>query len=179
MENTISHQTVRLAVGRHVSPRAGACVMELASMLAGESFSDHPRSVCPALGALLRPYNDSLDEDRRQDLYPYAARVVGTGGHRALTRRRVQAALAFFEEHDRGARPGRLRRLLPGARLTAVARASARYARGIDAESHARMLALIDGLIALGAEEPAYLEAELAVTSSANERAGARAGRRW
>ena len=33
-----SHQTVRLARGKHSSPRDGVCVMELASMLAGEQF---------------------------------------------------------------------------------------------------------------------------------------------
>ncbi len=47
--------------------------MELASMLAGETFTDHPESVCPVIGSLLRAYNDRLDDDRRQDLYRYAA----------------------------------------------------------------------------------------------------------
>ena len=28
--------------------------MELASMLAGEQFTDHPACVCPVLGSLLR-----------------------------------------------------------------------------------------------------------------------------
>ena len=52
--------------------------MELASMLAGEPFSDHPASVCPVIGSLLREYNDSLDEQRRQDFYAYASKVVGS-----------------------------------------------------------------------------------------------------
>jgi hypothetical protein len=42
--------------------------MELASMLAGERFSDRPRSVSRALAAFLRGYNDLLDDKRRQDL---------------------------------------------------------------------------------------------------------------
>jgi hypothetical protein len=33
--------------GQHANPERGVCVMELASMLAGEPFTDHPRSVCP------------------------------------------------------------------------------------------------------------------------------------
>jgi hypothetical protein len=52
--------------------------MELASMLAGEPFGDSPACVCPVIGAFLRSYNDCLDSRRRQDLYPYAAKVVGS-----------------------------------------------------------------------------------------------------
>ena len=73
-----NHQTVELTRGRHSSPEHGVCVMELASMLAGEPFSDHPRSVSPTIAAVLRGYNDMLDDDRRRDLYAYAAEVVGT-----------------------------------------------------------------------------------------------------
>src|ERR1700756_2774838 len=74
----VSYQTIKLSKGKHTSPEDGACVMELASMLAGEQFSDHPASVCPVIGSFLRAYNDSVDDNRRQDLYAYAARVVGT-----------------------------------------------------------------------------------------------------
>ena len=65
----VSHQTVRLSPGRHGRPEDGVCVMELASMLAGERFSDRPRSVCPVIAAFLRSYNDQVDDRRRQDLY--------------------------------------------------------------------------------------------------------------
>ena len=61
----VSHQVVRLGRGKHSSPDQGACVMELASMLAGERFGDRPRAVCPVIGAFLRTYNDALDDDRR------------------------------------------------------------------------------------------------------------------
>lgn len=73
-----NYQTVKLARGRHVSPDAGVCVMELASMLACESFSDRPRSVSPTIGGFLRAYNDLIDDERRQDLYGCAAEVLGT-----------------------------------------------------------------------------------------------------
>jgi hypothetical protein len=43
--------------------------MELASMLAGEPFSDQPKSVCPVVAAFLRGYNDAVDDETRQDLY--------------------------------------------------------------------------------------------------------------
>jgi hypothetical protein len=74
----VSHQTIKLSKGRHSSPHQGACVMELASMLAGEPFTDHPASVCPVIGSFLRSYNDLVDDGRRQDLYAYASRVVGS-----------------------------------------------------------------------------------------------------
>ena len=74
----VTYQTVRLSKGKHISPEDGACVMELASMLAGEPFSDHPVCSCPVIGSFLRAYNDSLDDERRQDLYAYAAKVVGS-----------------------------------------------------------------------------------------------------
>jgi hypothetical protein len=45
----VTYQTIKLSKGKHTSPEDGACVMELASMLAGEQFSDHPASVCPVL----------------------------------------------------------------------------------------------------------------------------------
>src|ERR671934_677049 len=98
----LSHQTVRLARGRHASRHAGVCVMELASMLAHEPFSDRARSVSPTIGAFLRTYNDGLDDVRRQDLYPVAAAIVGTAGRRAIERERVNRCLAFAREHGGG-----------------------------------------------------------------------------
>jgi hypothetical protein len=67
--------------------------MELASMLAGERFSDRPASVCPVIGAILRAYNDGLDDQRRNDVYRYAAEAVGTRGDFSLARRRAEASL--------------------------------------------------------------------------------------
>src|SRR5690242_21203994 len=99
-----SHQTVRLSRGRHQGPEQGACVMELASMLASEPFSDHPRTVCPVVGAFLRAYNDGLPDDRRQDLYEYAARVVGSASSRRVRRARAKRCLLWFSEEIPGAR---------------------------------------------------------------------------
>src|SRR5437763_15441487 len=82
-----THQTVKLARGKHASPSDGACVMELASLLAGASFDDHPSSVCPGIGMVLRAYNDGVDDERRQDLYRWAAEVVGTRDGGARKRR--------------------------------------------------------------------------------------------
>ena len=71
-----TYQTARLGPGRHDGPGAIVCIMELAAMLSGERFSDHPVSVCPVIGSLLRAYNDNLDDRRRQDLYRYAAEAM-------------------------------------------------------------------------------------------------------
>jgi hypothetical protein len=50
--------------------------MDLASMLAGEPFSDRPACACPVTAGLLRAYNDAVDDRRRQTLYGVAAEVV-------------------------------------------------------------------------------------------------------
>src|SRR4051794_2090105 len=121
-----SHQTVRLARGRHASRQAGVCVMELAAMRAPEPFSDRARSISPTIGAFLRTYNDGLDDDRRQDLYPVAAAIVGSAARRGIERQRIERCLAFAREH--GARsPGRRaapRRAPPGAGRGRAARAA-------------------------------------------------------
>lgn len=96
----VSHQTIRLSKGRHSSPESGACVMELASMLAGEQFTDHPRSVSRVIGAFLRCYNDMLDDTRRQDLYAYAAKVVGSASSPAVEYART-TRLAHWAEARR------------------------------------------------------------------------------
>ncbi len=89
----ISHQNVRLGPGRHPRPGQVVCVMELASMLAGERFGDRPPSVCPVIGAILRAYNDNVDDARRQDLYRFAADAVDTRRNYHAQRRRADAAL--------------------------------------------------------------------------------------
>ena len=78
MESIGTHQTVRLSAGRHAAPEDGVCVLELASMLNGEPFSDRPRSVCPALREFLQGYNDGLPDHLRQELFALAAEIVET-----------------------------------------------------------------------------------------------------
>src|SRR4051812_27519085 len=101
-----TYQTVRLAPGRHASRHAGVCVMELASMLAHEPFSDRSRSISPTTGAFLRTYNDGLDDARRQDLFPVASAIVGTAARRPLERERISRCLAFARRLG-GSLPGR------------------------------------------------------------------------
>ena len=76
----IEIETIKLLSGAHAGPENGFCVMEMSSYMAGEPWSDHPACVSPILGAFLRSWNDSLDDDTRQKLKPYAAKVIGTAG---------------------------------------------------------------------------------------------------
>lgn len=69
-----------LSRGRHRSPRSGACFMELASVLAGERWGDHPTCTHPLLGQLARQVNDNISDDGRQDLTLLIPAVVGRRG---------------------------------------------------------------------------------------------------
>lgn len=66
-----------LSRGRHRNPRKGACFMEMASYLAGERWSDHPKCTHPVLASLARCVNDALGDVRRQELAMMIPEVVG------------------------------------------------------------------------------------------------------
>jgi hypothetical protein len=70
-------------------------VVELASLIAHEEFSDRPRCVCPVIGAFLRGLNDRAPYAQRQRLSPYAGRIVGSRGDRGLTRERRDICLRW------------------------------------------------------------------------------------
>src|SRR5438270_3367349 len=112
----VTRQTVRLGAGKHSSPEEGACVMELASMLAGEEFSDRPRCVSPVVGAFLRVYNDFVGDVRRQDLRAIASTVVGSAAPESVEEARLRRLVGWSDElwALRRRRPllGRLRRAL-------------------------------------------------------------------
>jgi hypothetical protein len=101
-------ESFRLEPGSHASPSEGVCVVELASVLAGEEFSDRPDCVCEVIAAYLRSWNDRASYVDRQRLRPYATRVIGSGGDRATTRRRGEICLLWAETGDlQAAGPGR------------------------------------------------------------------------
>jgi hypothetical protein len=152
-----SHQTIRLSKGKHASPGEGACVMELASMLAGEPFSDRPASVCPVIAGFMRAYNDRVDDDRRQDLYRYAAEVVGTRGAPDVEHARERRCLEWADAMRRQ-RPRPLRWMGRGGTssvdrrlgLDAAGTYAARSIRRHGDRTHASALALVDELIGMG-----------------------------
>src|SRR5688572_28204125 len=85
----------KLEAGRHRSADDGVCIVELASILAGEDFSDRPRCVCEVLAAFLRNWNDRAGYADRQRLLPYADRLIRTAGDPAATSRRRGICLAW------------------------------------------------------------------------------------
>jgi hypothetical protein len=146
--------------------------MELASMLAGEPFSDRPRCVDPVIAGFLRTYNDGIDDRRRQDLYTLAAEVVGTRTVSSVQAERARLCLRWAQERygDKARGMRRLlphRPLLPDGRLgddaagtlagrVAVKQACKRRAEG----THEAALAFVRELLAVGAAPAPTLEQE-------------------
>jgi hypothetical protein len=86
---------VRLEPGSHRTPSDGVCIVELASIIGRERFSDRPRCVCRVLAAFLRGWNDRAGYADRQRLEPYASLIVGTGGYRRISRIRRDICLSW------------------------------------------------------------------------------------
>jgi len=157
--SSVTYQTIRLSKGKHRSPDDGACVMELSSMLAGEPFTDHPISVCPVIGALLRSYNDPIDDRRRQDLYTYAATVVGSRSSLGVERARAERLVAWTHERrpprrSRWLVSGRLRAFAPEPPVHILAARAVQAIPGHNDRTHADVLALVDELLELGRRSP-------------------------
>jgi hypothetical protein len=166
----VTYQTIRLSKGKHASAEEGACVMELASMLAGEPFSDHPRSVCPVIGALLRRYNDTLDDWRRQDLYAYAATVVGSRGGPRLERARTDYLRTWIADRSprrrhRWVRPGYLFSVTEPSADVLAERAVRKISRH-DRRMHLMMLELVDALLALDTRGTAPIPAQAPIATT-------------
>lgn len=163
--STPSFQTLRLARGKHSSPRHGACVMELASLLAGEDFSDRPKSVSPVLAAFLRGYNDLLDDRQRQDLIAYAAEALGTVGSAALERARVERLIEWAVQRWGGCAQPRgsggfgqpAARPLSSTDPDSAAIYAIRSIHNNDRCLHEQVLALLDELIGMGGPRPALV----------------------
>jgi hypothetical protein len=123
--------------------------MELASMLAGERFSDRPATASPVIAAFLRTYNDGIDDRRRQELFPLAASIVGTAAGRRIERERMSRCLEFARSFGAGAPSGR------GAIGIASPEASGSWAAlaalrdGPSRETHERALRFVGELVAL------------------------------
>jgi hypothetical protein len=132
--------------------------MELASMLADEPFSDRPENASRVIGAFLRTYNDGLDDERRQDLYPLASLIVGSSAGRAVERERASRCLELARSLGAGLPAGR------GAIGIATPEASGSWAAlaalrtGPTDEVHARTLEFARELIGVraGRRRPAW-----------------------
>jgi hypothetical protein len=138
--------SARLERGRHASPRFGTCVMELASLLAGEEFSDRPASVSPVIGSLLRTYNDGLDDERRQDLARLAGAIVGTAASRSVEANRSSLCLQFAHGLGGAIPSGPAALGATTAEASGALAAVAALRSGPTEEAHARVLELVEQL---------------------------------
>ena len=114
-------ESLRIAPGSHSSPRDGVCAVELASILAGEKFSDRPRCVCRVIAGFLRTLNDRVPHADRKLLIAYAERVVGSRAEQRVTSARRDVCLLWAGANLRGGRSRRfLDRLLMRGRILVV-----------------------------------------------------------
>ncbi|HSC03654.1 MAG TPA: hypothetical protein VLC49_10050 [Solirubrobacteraceae bacterium] len=128
-------------------------------MLAGDRFGDRPVSVCPVIGAILRAYNDNVDDRRRQDLYRFAADAVGTRRDYRVQRVRADAAIdwALARYRERGGTllappdPEGLRDEI-GYYVVGALHGRGRWSD----DEHASMIALLENLIEID-REPALI----------------------
>jgi hypothetical protein len=74
----LTPEQMQLGRGRHANPGARGCLMELASVLAGETWSDHPASVQPVLAAVARVVNDRVGDQDRARLEQLVPAMIGT-----------------------------------------------------------------------------------------------------
>ena len=83
-----------LGAGSHDNISAGMCVMEAASYVAGEPWSDAPQCACPVIAAFMVSWSDSLpdDESRNRLLKPLIPVIVGTRSTAAVEQRRATMA---------------------------------------------------------------------------------------
>lgn len=160
----VDADSVRLDPGAHRSPRDGVCVLELASLLAKEPFSDRPRCVCVVIAAFLRGWNDRSSHAQRQLLRPYAGRVVGSRASRSVTHHRRDVCLIWAGADLGGNRLSRATRRLT-MRIRILALLGIRSALRLDegaGELAARVvfsrydvetaLRLVDSLLAVGSD---------------------------
>lgn len=173
-----------LRPGAHLLPEDGACLMEYVSVLAGTTFSDHPRCTDPTLAALARLVNDSCSDAGRPLLAVLAPDLAATP--RADARRtaavvRAAVGAAFTAAGE----PGALRRHLRGAqrrydkvtgtgRLAALARRTDLLHRHGSAVRHLEAAVAAVRDLPLGPQRDAALHA---VLSAAVMAASGRRGR--
>jgi hypothetical protein len=68
----------RLDRGAHPEGSGQVCAMEAAAWLAGEPWSDQPRSVHPVVAHVARAVNDRIADDERQTLWPLIVASLDT-----------------------------------------------------------------------------------------------------
>jgi hypothetical protein len=83
-----------LSSGAHSDPSEGHCLLEVVSMFAGETFSDHPVCVDYVLVEFGRSWNDGMRSDaEREQLKRYIPLLPGTAKGEALSQQRAFMAV--------------------------------------------------------------------------------------
>lgn len=121
-------ETLTLAHGSHDSREEGVCLLEAVAWVAGEEHSDHPGCVSPLIAAFGRSWNDSLNDEDRQQLKPFVRKMIGT---RTTEADEITRAWMCWDWLIRTFTPAWLR--LAG--LTAEAQALESLARIVDAKT--------------------------------------------
>jgi hypothetical protein len=85
---TLDLASITLSTGAHEDFEQGACLLEAASYLAGEPWSDHPTCVGEVIAALGRALNDGPFAQHLHLLVPYIPRIIGTRSTEDVERRR-------------------------------------------------------------------------------------------
>ena len=88
----INLDTLTLKSGGHSDFESGACLLEAASYMAGEPWSDHPKCVSAVLGRMGRSLNDRLGSDDRQKLKVFLPSLLHTADDGQDDARRWMAA---------------------------------------------------------------------------------------
>jgi hypothetical protein len=93
-ERFATFEAAQLIRGHGEAPNGAVqgCIMDWASFVTGEEWSDQPSCVSPVLRSFLIRLNDRLGDEDRQALKPYLPKVIGTAGDGQDAARRALAA---------------------------------------------------------------------------------------
>ena len=72
------YDQVELVRGSGSRRRGQLCIMSFVAYLAGERHTDHPRTASPFIRNFAIQMNDGIPTALRQDLKPFAPRIIGT-----------------------------------------------------------------------------------------------------
>jgi hypothetical protein len=78
IKNPVDLDTIKLQSGGHDNWEEGACLLETASYLAGEPWTDHPKCVSLVITRYGIALNDRLGDEDRQKLKPFIPGMLGT-----------------------------------------------------------------------------------------------------
>jgi hypothetical protein len=91
------YDQVELVRGIGSRNRAQLCIMSFVAYLAGERHTDHPRTASSFIHDFAIPLNDGIATRLRQQLKPFAPRIIGTNDGHDLKRAAVLSQMIMEE----------------------------------------------------------------------------------